>query len=45
MGGWVVAMDSQKAHPLLRQGPALLTACFTRLSSRNDPCVNRSGYQ
>ena len=30
MAGWVVAMDRQKAHPVLRHGPALLRACSTR---------------
>ena len=38
-------MDSRKAYSPLRHGPAFFSACSTRISSRNDPYANQTGYQ
>ena len=37
--------QSESPSFALRHGPALLRACSTLPSSRNDPCVSHCGYQ
>ena len=44
-GRLLVAVDSQKTYSPLCRGPALHKARSTRLTSRNDNCVNHGGYQ